>query len=249
MQQTDAKTESLAVGSDYRDDVQLRPDLRVRFRSIKPADKVKVAAGFERLSAESRYRRFFASKNTLSPAELRFFTEPDGVNHIAIGAVAIDARGREGEGVGIGHLVRLPDEPEVAELALAVADPWQGQGFGRMLLARLIAAARERGIRRIRAHLLVENARMRQLIERDFGEIDFSRDGELLTGEFPIPPMVDAPATSRDWECAPLHRLLRLVAEGSIMPATLGLRGLREGMAWMAPFRPGGAGLARKPED
>lgn len=231
MQQDAVKTNNLTADPDNQE-VQIRPGVRVRFRPVTPADKDKLAAGFERLSAESRYRRFFAPKNGLSPAELRFFTEPDGVDHIGIGAVAIDARGREGEGVGIGHLLRLPEEREVAELALAVADPWQGQGLGRMLLARLIAAAGERGIRRIRAHFLAENERMRHLIPREFGEVVFTRDAELLTGEFPIPRTVDAPTASHDWEDAPLHRLLRLIAEGSVMPVTLGLAGLREGMMW-----------------
>jgi hypothetical protein len=42
-----------------------------------------------------------------------------------------------------------------------------------MLLERLIAAARERGVQRICAHFLVENAHMRQLIEPKFGEVGF----------------------------------------------------------------------------
>lgn len=236
MQQNAVRTNNLTAGLDDQEDFDIRPGVRVRFRPVTPADKDKLEAGFERLSEESRYRRFFAPKNALSPAELKFFTEPDGVDHIAIGAVAIDARGREGEGVGIGHLLRLREEREIAELALAVVDPWQGQGLGRTLLARLIAAARERDIRRIRAHFLAENERMRHLIPREFGEVVFTRDEELLTGEFPVPRMVDAP-TPQDWEHAPLHRLLRLVAEGSVMPVTLGLAGLREGMM-RAPSTP-----------
>ncbi len=39
-------------------------------RPVRPDDKGAIAAGFERLSPESRYRRFFTAMNRLSDADL-----------------------------------------------------------------------------------------------------------------------------------------------------------------------------------
>ena len=52
------------------EDLQIRP--------IGPEDKLALAEGFERLSDESRYRRFLAPRGSLSDAELRYLTVVEG---------------------------------------------------------------------------------------------------------------------------------------------------------------------------
>ncbi len=69
-----------------------------------------------------------------------------------------------GEGVGVARFVRL-DDPEAAEVAVAVADDWQGRGVGTVLLSRLADRARALGVRRFRASLMADNRRMRELLE------------------------------------------------------------------------------------
>lgn len=221
----------------YKEDLTLADGLRIRFRVVTPADAQKLAQGFARLSAESRYRRFFSTKSALTDAELRFLTTPDGIKHVAIGAVDIDEHGEEHDGVGIGHLLRIAEHPEVAELALTVLDTRQGMGIGRMLLARLIAAAAEHGVRRIRCHLLADNPRMRKLIARTFGDAELTRDGDMMTGEFSVPAITQPERVARNESVAPLFGVLRLLAAGSVMPVNLALAGLRYGVNPMAPYR------------
>ncbi len=226
----------MTFDANYREDVVVTGDLRVRFQMVTPSDKQKLAQGFERLSGESRYRRFFSAKAALTPAELRFLTEPDGVDHLAIAAVEIDANGEEGNGVGIGRLLRIPKDPEVAEIALAVIDVRQGMGIGRMLLERLIAASAERGVRRIRCHVLAENERMRRLIQHVFGDATtFTREGEMMTGEFPVPTTTDPKQASQDTCIAPLFDLLRLIAAGSVTSVNFGVASVRHGVNWTTP--------------
>ncbi|MGH8502397.1 MAG: GNAT family N-acetyltransferase [Gammaproteobacteria bacterium] len=222
--------------ANYREDVTLAGGLRIRFRTVSPSDRQKLAEGFARLSAESRHRRFFSTKTALTDAELRFLTTPDGIDHVAIGTVEIDADGEEGDGVGIGHLVRVAERPEVAELALTVLDARQGMGIGRMLLERLIAAAAERGIQRIRCHLLADNVRMRRLIRHALGDAAFTREGETMTGEFPVPATTEPEQVSQDEAAAPLFGLLRLLAAGSVMSVNFTLAALRYGATSMAPY-------------
>jgi hypothetical protein len=57
-------------------------------RFSAPEDKPLVADSFKRLTEESRYRRFFTTKNELSPAELAYLVDVDRTDHEAI--IAID---------------------------------------------------------------------------------------------------------------------------------------------------------------
>jgi len=50
-----------------------------------------------------------------------------------------------------------------AEISVAVADDWQHQGLGQLLLRRLIDYARTHGIRRLYSMDAVNNDRMRHL--------------------------------------------------------------------------------------
>ncbi len=111
---------------------------------------------FDRLSDTSRRLRFFRAKSSLTEEELRYLTELDQDQHLAIVAMRVDELGRE-TGIGIARYVRLEDEPEIAEAAVTVADEAQSKGVGRALIERLAAAAKERGIHSFVAETLEEN--------------------------------------------------------------------------------------------
>jgi RimJ/RimL family protein N-acetyltransferase len=124
------------------------------FRHIRPDDKGRLAAGLARLSPESRQKRFLMPKPRFSSAELRYLTEVDGFDHVAI--VAVSATDPE-VFYAVGRFVRLRDDPQTAEVAIVVADALQGQGLGRELGRRLADMARERGVTRFSATLLGDN--------------------------------------------------------------------------------------------
>jgi RimJ/RimL family protein N-acetyltransferase len=134
--------------------VTLRDGSRVFLRRITHEDKPRIAASFERLGAESRYRRFFSTKSQLSEAELAYLVDVDHHDHEAV--VAIDRA--SGDLIGVARYIRSPDDPELAEIAVTVADQWQGRGFGRALLGRLTHLARRAGIRRFAALVQKDNA-------------------------------------------------------------------------------------------
>jgi RimJ/RimL family protein N-acetyltransferase len=154
----------LMFDGGYRERIELPGGERVRLRLIQPDDKARLLAGFRQLSAESRARRFLGGKQALSEAELRNFTEIDQVDHFAIGAVELDARGRECDGVAVGRFVRLSGEPRRAEVAIAIADRLQGKGLRLLLLKRLVEAAQERGFERLRFEYLADNIGMHSLM-------------------------------------------------------------------------------------
>ena len=200
-------------GPDYVEDLTLRNGTRARLRLVRPSDKEHLVAGLARLSPQSRYLRFFTDKDDLSEAELRYFTEVDGEQHFAMGVVAIDEDGNEGEGLGIGRFIRLPGEPAVAEPALAVLDSMQGQGLGGGLMMRLIAAATERGVEKFRCDFLAVNRSMAELLRDVAPEVEFVADGPIVTAEFPLPTLrVDEPIESAP-QMGPLFRWFKLAAE------------------------------------
>jgi len=130
-------------------------------RPIEPGDKDRLVNGLRQLSLESIRKRFLAAKPSFSRSELRYLTEVDGVNHIALVAVLEDDPEQL---VAVARCVRLPDRPDTAEMAIVVGDPWQGQGLGRELARRLADAALAAGIRRFAATMLGDNEAARRLM-------------------------------------------------------------------------------------
>jgi RimJ/RimL family protein N-acetyltransferase len=124
------------------------------FRHIQPDDKGRLAEGLNRLSPESRRRRFLMPKPRFSSSELRYLTEIDGFDHVAI--VAVSAEDPD-VFYGVARFVRLREDPETAEAAIVVGDALQGQGLGRELGRRLADEARSRGVRRFTASMLSDN--------------------------------------------------------------------------------------------
>ena len=127
-------------------------------RPIEPGDKEALVEGLRRLSDESIRRRFLAAKPRFTAAELRYLTEVDGRNHIALVAEL------DGELVAVARCVRLPDRPDTAEMAIVVGDRFQGQGLGRALTLALADAAVAVGIRRFAATMLGDNEAARRLM-------------------------------------------------------------------------------------
>jgi GNAT superfamily N-acetyltransferase len=134
---------------------------RVLIRPIAADDKDKLARGLRQLSEESIRKRFLAAKPRFTRAELRYLTEVDGFNHIALVAVLEDDPDQL---VAVARCVRLPDRVATAEMAIVVGDPWQNQGLGRALATALADAAVAVGIRRFAATMLGNNEAARRLM-------------------------------------------------------------------------------------
>lgn len=136
----------------------------VLIRAIRPGDKQALADGFQRLSDESVYHRFFSSRRGLSRSELEYLTEIDFVNHVALLAV-LEEEGRE-LAVGVGRYIVPAADPGLGEVALTVDDGHQGLGIGTLLLRHLGAIGQSRGIREFRADVLPDNRQMMRVLEK-----------------------------------------------------------------------------------
>jgi RimJ/RimL family protein N-acetyltransferase len=141
----------------------LRDGTPVLLRQIQPEDRDRLAQGLQELSATSRYLRFHADIEELSPAELDHLTQVDHHDHEAI--VAIDLDRPETPGVGVARYVRDHFERSVAEAVVTVADRYHGQGAATLLFGALAARARSEGIEVLRHDVLDENPVMLAFLE------------------------------------------------------------------------------------
>ncbi|HWE14858.1 MAG TPA: GNAT family N-acetyltransferase [Solirubrobacteraceae bacterium] len=183
--------------------VQLRDGTRVLIRPIEPDDRTALAEGFQRLSPESRYRRFFAPVRGLSERDLDYLTRVDHHAHEALVAVEETT----GEGVGVARYVQTG--PDVAEPAIVVADDWQGRGAGAQLLGALGNRAREEGIRRFEAPVLAYNEDAIHLLER-LGHTTSAQQGLELELKVDLPEPEPT---------AQIRPLLKHFATGALQPA------------------------------
>jgi RimJ/RimL family protein N-acetyltransferase len=134
----------------------------VVIRPIRPDDKGKLSDGLRRLSPQSAQRRFLTPKRSFSRAELRYLTEVDGRDHVAL--VAEYPAGPTRHLIAVARFVRLQDDPKAAEVAVTVADEWQGRGLGSLLGRHLAHSARNRGIRRFTATMQSDNVPAHRLM-------------------------------------------------------------------------------------
>ena len=160
----------------------LTDDTAIEFRHIRPDDKENLESALQRLSPESRHKRFLAPKPRFNSAELRYLTELDGVDHVAILAVLADDPDTI---VGVARFVRLRDLPDTAEVAIVVGDRAQGQGLGRELGRRIADEARELGVRRFTATLLGDNVAAHRLFHAISDRLEGRIEGgtRVLTAE------------------------------------------------------------------
>src|SRR5688500_14752946 len=110
----------------------------VLIRPLIPEDAPLVAEALAHLSQESRYQRFLAPVERLTPAQLEYLTRVDGSDHIALGmALAPRRRGETPQPIAIARSIRDRSRPEEAEVAVVVADEWHRRGVGSLLLTKL----------------------------------------------------------------------------------------------------------------
>lgn len=146
---------------DGRMALALRDGTCVPVRRIRAEDAVALQRLVGRSSDRSIELRFFGPMKELSETQARRFAEVDGEDRFAL--VGLDPEDPE----EIVAVVRYEREggADSAEYAALVEDRFQGRGLGITLTHRLVDAARKRGIRRLHALVMGENARMLRMLK------------------------------------------------------------------------------------
>jgi ribosomal protein S18 acetylase RimI-like enzyme len=154
-------------------ETSLKDGSPIIIRMIRPEDKQELKAGFEKLSPHSNYCRFLTPMGTLSKSNLKYLTEVDNKNHLALCVHDLNLNG-----IGIARYIRIKDEPEAAEIAITILDKYQNHGLGTKLLHLLIESAIDNGIRKFIGFVLEENGAMLKVLEKFGAKIQ--RDQENI---------------------------------------------------------------------
>jgi RimJ/RimL family protein N-acetyltransferase len=133
-------------------------------RSIRPDDKRMLEEGLRHLSDESVQRRFLTLKRSFSRSELRYLTEVNGRDHVAL--VAEYPGDPVRRLIAVARFVRLVEDPTAAEVAIVVADDWHRRGVGTVLTDELAQEARRAGIGRFTATISSDNVAAQRLMRR-----------------------------------------------------------------------------------
>jgi acetyltransferase len=143
--------------------ITMKNGKRALLRPIRPEDEPLEKEMFSKLSRESVYFRFFGYVPKVSHKFLIRFSHIDYDRELALIA-EVEEEGRKMM-AGIARLVNDYGNRS-AEFAIIVADPWQGQGLGNMLMAYILDIAKTRSLERITAQALTSNRVMLQMFEK-----------------------------------------------------------------------------------
>lgn len=194
---------------------RLNDGTAVCLRTITPDDEERIREGIAKLSAESRYLRFFSPAPALPDAVVHRLADVDGHDHIAWGALCSDCPGQPA--IGAVHALRHRgegDEAErrVGEFSVAVLDEFQGRGLARMMTAALLIQCCAEGLAVLDVHMLSENAAARRLVK----SLDAVRTGEAAgVAEYRLDVAAGLAALRADTDAPGVQDVLRtLEAEG-----------------------------------
>jgi RimJ/RimL family protein N-acetyltransferase len=132
---------------------------------LLPEDRAALAQGYDRLSTESRFHRFLTGTPHLSEALLdRLVDGVDGVDHVALVLFLLDDQG-VGTPAGVARMIRYPDDPSTADVAVTVAEAFRGRGAATGLLSELLAE-RPKGVERLKTTLAADNPASLAMLRR-----------------------------------------------------------------------------------
>lgn len=150
---------------------QLSDGRRVLIRPIQPGDVQRNERFIEQLSPSSKHFLFLGGIAQLSDVALRHLCDPDYAHDMAYIALGLDSRtGEARDQVGVCRYAGA-DPVKGAEISVAVADAWQHQGLGKILLRHLIDYARAHRVARLYSVDAASNQLMRKLA-RDVGFVE-----------------------------------------------------------------------------
>lgn len=133
----------------------------VRLRPLRHDDAVAYEAFARELSAATLHNRLLGAGLAITPEGLARMLAVDQVTHVALVATARSSSGERIVGVA---RYALGADATTGELAVTVADDWQGRGVGRVLLAALMRRARTHGVGALYGDALSGNAAMLHLL-------------------------------------------------------------------------------------
>jgi RimJ/RimL family protein N-acetyltransferase len=146
---------------------------------LESTDGVQLRRFFFRLSPESLYRRFHSPITRPEQAQPDRLLDLD--HHDREAVVAVEG----GEIVGVARYARKRGA-DVAELAVVVADDWQGQGLATRMLTVLAELALAEGVRQFSLTMQADNRPVLRLARRLFPDAALTHAQGMFEAVVPV---------------------------------------------------------------
>jgi acetyltransferase len=140
----------------------------LQIRPIRPEDEPLMVRFHKTLSDRTVYLRYFCSLSLAARTDhvrLSRICFADGDREVVLVALQNGLESSEPRILGVGR-INIAENRTEAEVAVLIADEYQGRGLGTELLGRLVQAARAKNLRRLRAEMLRDNITMQALLKR-----------------------------------------------------------------------------------
>lgn len=170
---------------------RLKDGREVTIRPIRLSDEESLQRLFYELSSESVYRRFMAHKSVHTHEEMQLLADSDYESNMGLVVC-------EPEHGNIIAMARYDVDPSTGfgDIAFVVHDGWQRQGLATLLLRRMAAIARARGLKGFTADVLSTNTPMLMVFQHSGLPVTSQYDGgsyHLTIALEPLPPHTEAP--------------------------------------------------------
>ncbi len=149
--------------SELEEEIPLADERRLLLRPVVPEDEPAFQRAFAKLTPEEIRLRFFVPMRAMSHEALARATQIDYDREMALVLTEAGIPGQT-EVYGVVRMSADPDN-ERAEYAIIISGEMTGQGLGMLLMRRIIAYARKRGIKELFGDVLRENRTMLKLCE------------------------------------------------------------------------------------
>jgi RimJ/RimL family protein N-acetyltransferase len=144
-------------------DITLRDGRTVHIRAMRQSDEAEILQAFDRLSADARYMRFMRAVREPNMERVR-----KTLASFPASGLGLVATVPAGDGIDIAGsaIFVVGSDPSTCEFAITIAAGYGGAGLGRTILAALIDAARQRGLKEMEGFVLAANKPMLGLAAR-----------------------------------------------------------------------------------
>ncbi|WP_328843771.1 bifunctional acetate--CoA ligase family protein/GNAT family N-acetyltransferase [Streptomyces sp. NBC_00258] len=195
----------------YPDDLEqpglVRTGRSTFVRPIRPEDADRLVAFVGGLSRATLAYRSLGPVIRARDDVIRRGAYVDYLNELALVALAGD------EIAGLVRYVRDTEDPDHAEVTFTIRDDDQSEGFGRLLLEHIAAAARARGIRVLKADVLADNTRMINVFLGSGYRVESGPPGQIVHFDIAVDPQAQAVARAERREHTAVRRSLRPLLE------------------------------------
>jgi GNAT superfamily N-acetyltransferase len=156
-------TGSPELRARVRVDKVFKKGLKGHVRIIKPTDESMIRDLFYNLSESSVYFRYFSPRRSMPHENIREYVSLDGEKGLSI---VVTVGLRENRSIIAEGRYVIERNQEFAEVAFMVSEEYHGYGIATFLLDYMMEIAKERGLKGFHADVLLSNAPMLKVFDR-----------------------------------------------------------------------------------